>query len=262
MNAGLLKFDEKYAIIVYQLTSPVGALTPVRALATSPREWSTGAMTIDNLTLFPSPVPSQHSPERKYRYYETICWTCQCPLLRVVRKRQSTRHYCSRTCTQKAHEWYRLARLWASVRLEGECWIWQGYITIYGYGNCRGTSGNMLAHRYIYLLTHDAIPDGYELDHLCRRTACVNPAHLEAVTHTVNMKRSPLVTRTHCVHGHAYTPENTYLRRDGSKVCRHCTLAQQQAARKHKQHAVIDTLAERPADGGCARHAAQEKETR
>jgi hypothetical protein len=56
----------------------------------------------------------------------------------------------------------------------------------------------------------------------------VNPAHLEAVTHRENVLRgaSPvalLAARTHCLHGHEYTVENTYVSAKGSRVCRSCT---------------------------------------
>jgi hypothetical protein len=72
------------------------------------------------------------------------------------------------------------------------------------------------------------IPDGFEVDHLCRVTPCVNPAHLEPVTHRENVHRgkngvlrhlrAPLIRRTHCGRGHERTPENLYA----SGNCRKC----------------------------------------
>ena len=66
------------------------------------------------------------------------------------------------------------------------CWLWQGYINAFGYGvNRRG-----LAHRVYYQSARGPIPRGMELDHLCRVRSCVNPDHLEAVTHLENHRRS------------------------------------------------------------------------
>jgi len=69
------------------------------------------------------------------------------------------------------------------------CWIWLGtkqLKTLKGYGLC----GNKLAHRMSYELFKGRIPDWLEIDHLCRNKCCVNPEHLEAVTHSENLKRN------------------------------------------------------------------------
>ena len=73
------------------------------------------------------------------------------------------------------------------------------------------------------------VPEGMELDHLCRNRACINPNHLEAVTHRENCLRgaSPpahFARQTHCVNGHAFDETNTYLRHDGQgkRKCRTC----------------------------------------
>lgn len=73
---------------------------------------------------------------------------------------------------------------------ETPCWIWLRS-TIRGYGQIRGG----LAHRAYYERLIGPISLGLELDHLCRIPACINPAHMEPVTHAENMRRSPITTK-------------------------------------------------------------------
>lgn len=109
-------------------------------------------------------------------------------------------------------------RFFEKVYMTSECWPWLGNCTHDGYGRL----GGVLAHRISYERFVGAIPDGFEIDHLCRNRACVRPDHLELVTHRENMiRRAQLVT--HCPRGHEYTPENTYFQRiAGGRVCRQC----------------------------------------
>lgn len=73
---------------------------------------------------------------------------------------------------------------------ETPCWIWQGAVVHPGYGQMRRDGRRVMAHRFYYEREHGPVPDGLELDHLCRVYACVNPDHLEPVTHAVNMSRA------------------------------------------------------------------------
>lgn len=88
-------------------------------------------------------------------------------------------------------------RFWEKVDRSGgadSCWEWQAVRSKRGYGRFTiGHSHVVSAYRIAYELTRGPIPDGLELDHLCRNPACVNPTHLEPVTHLVNMHRSPHV---------------------------------------------------------------------
>ena len=72
---------------------------------------------------------------------------------------------------------------------ESGCWVWPGRLTPDGYGQCRYIGKSMLAHRLSYELHVGPIPAGLTIDHLCRNRCCVNPDHLELVTHKQNQRR-------------------------------------------------------------------------
>jgi hypothetical protein len=102
------------------------------------------------------------------------------------------------------------------------CWLWSGAKTGPGYGaiNSGGRGTPVLAHRLSYEMLVGPIPEGLVLDHLCRVRNCVNPAHLEPVTHAENLRRVPVSPQ--CPHGHDFTPENTGRNPNGGRVCRTC----------------------------------------
>lgn len=126
-------------------------------------------------------------------------------------------------------------RFWAKVDLSdpGGCWLWTAS-TRNGYGQFwagnRTASGHPrmdYAHRFAYEWLVGPIPPELELDHLCRVRLCVNPDHLEPVSHRENLLRGETQTakraaQTHCIHGHAFTEENTYVKRNGTRACRTC----------------------------------------
>lgn len=70
-----------------------------------------------------------------------------------------------------------------------ECWVWKGKPNGAGYGRTQQNKKTVLAHRAVYELHMGPIPPGLELDHLCRVPICVNPDHLDPVTHLVNVRR-------------------------------------------------------------------------
>jgi hypothetical protein len=121
-------------------------------------------------------------------------------------------------------------KLFKKIDKTESCWIWVGSIfkkSTGSYGQIRvgrrSKSKLLRAHRVVYELLVGPIPKGLELDHLCRNTLCVNPDHLEAVTHAENMKRRKDSNLSHCRHGHLYTAETTYLRPDnGRRECKVC----------------------------------------
>lgn len=107
------------------------------------------------------------------------------------------------------------------------CWLWTGSIDADGYAQVSRGGRMTVAHRVFYELVVGPIPAGMEIDHLCRKRACVNPSHLEAVTHRINTLRGDTIparyaARTHCSKGHELSGENLASRSDGARTCRHC----------------------------------------
>lgn len=104
------------------------------------------------------------------------------------------------------------------------CWLWTG-ARRGGYGRIWQSGRIVSAHRVVFELIRGTIPKGLTLDHLCRTPACVNPAHLEPVTHQVNILRgigpaAQQTHRTHCPSGHPYDYYESGSRRRRCWVCR------------------------------------------
>jgi hypothetical protein len=118
---------------------------------------------------------------------------------------------------------------------ETNCWVWTASIGSHGYGQIMMVRNDkkapQLAHRMAYEHFVGPIPAGKSLDHLCRNRACCNPKHLDPVTHEENCLRGIAgdwqKVKTHCPHGHEYTPENTrvFKTKNGTgRRCITCTL--------------------------------------
>lgn len=126
-----------------------------------------------------------------------------------------------------------MERFWERVnKLENGCWVWTAcrgkrYGTLY-LGTINGKRIDVGVHRFSYELHKGPIPEGLEIDHLCKNTFCVNPEHLEAVTKRENLLRSSSFVainsrKTHCTRGHLYDAENTYISTVGKRrICKAC----------------------------------------
>jgi HNH endonuclease len=80
------------------------------------------------------------------------------------------------------------ARFWTKVDKTDKCWNWKGCLRN-GYGLVKMKGKMRQASRVAFELVKGEIPDGLEIDHICQNTLCVNPDHLEAVTHRENVRR-------------------------------------------------------------------------
>jgi hypothetical protein len=120
------------------------------------------------------------------------------------------------------------ARFLAKVQVDDNgCWRWTASRTPAGYGRIgRGRRGEgwTIAHRFAYEHVFGPVPDGLELDHLCRVRHCANPWHVEPVTHAENVARGRQGNGAgRCRAGrHQWTSDNIYVEGDGIQRCRPC----------------------------------------
>jgi hypothetical protein len=110
--------------------------------------------------------------------------------------------------------------------MTSDCWVWTAARTTDGYGCFKDGPKQVMAHRFAYEQVIGPIPDGHQIDHLCRNPSCVRPEHLEPVTPRENTLRGTgpsavHARKTHCIHGHEFTDANTYMH-DGQRKCRAC----------------------------------------
>lgn len=129
-------------------------------------------------------------------------------------------------------------RFWSKVRKTEKCWEWLACISN-GYGRF-GVNGRVKqAHVFAYELTIGPVPEGLELDHLCRNRRCVRPDHLEPVTRRVNLLRGNTIAavhsaKTHCPQGHPYSGRNLAVIRQkygSTRRCRQCDRERHAASR-------------------------------
>jgi hypothetical protein len=119
-------------------------------------------------------------------------------------------------------------RFWQRVDASGDCWVWLGGLNDGGYGRFYLDRKCHPAHRFAWTVLVGPIADGLVIDHLCRNRVCVNPDHLEPVTHRENILRgvcpaAKFAAATKCVNGHDFDAKNTYrFPGRGNRDCREC----------------------------------------
>lgn len=140
---------------------------------------------------------------------------------------------------------------WTRVDFDGPlvlstpCWVWTANPTsLYGAYYCPIEKRQVRAHRYSWEQANgEKIPEGLEVDHLCKTTSCIRPRHLEVVTGHENILRSDgpaaiNARRTECVNGHEFSEKNTRISPRGARECRECNRLKQRrryAAKKAEE---------------------------
>ncbi|PXH62351.1 HNH endonuclease signature motif containing protein [Klebsiella variicola] len=126
--------------------------------------------------------------------------------------------------------------------LETGCWIFTGSRLPSGYGILWNGARPTGAHRISFQLYKGEIPAGKEIDHICNNRSCVNPAHLQAISHKENIHKSSTLMgvnarKSHCKRGHPLNGENLHITPLGARQCKECMRMHARNAKARKRDA-------------------------
>lgn len=130
----------------------------------------------------------------------------------------------------------------SQVKRKGNCLVWTGPLNNKGYGQIYLDGRTRVVHRVVYEAVMGRIPEGMELDHLCRNPPCVFPSHLEPVTHRENIRRGKNrgsrfgaaainANKDTCKRGHAFSVLTVWGGRS-RRVCYVCRNGRERLARR------------------------------
>jgi hypothetical protein len=130
---------------------------------------------------------------------------------------------------------------WSKCLWNGDCYEWKGTVSAKGYGVISYKGRQWKAHRVAKILSGEFLPHWLVIDHLCKNTICVNPAHLRICTNEENVMAGDSFApknaqKTHCMRGHAYQKYGgiTRARKGNGTVWRKCLICLRESKRKFR----------------------------
>jgi len=139
-------------------------------------------------------------------------------------------------------------RFWKKVLIGDDCWVWTAGKDWDGYGEFSIKHRPIKAHQFSWIVTNGSIPKGLFICHHCDNPSCVRPDHLFLGTAKDNYQDSVVKGRAShhganrkniCIHGHAFTKENTHINPNGHQICRTCKREEMRKRRQLQRQTII-----------------------